>query len=352
MTTTTPPPAAAAKPAQSAGATTARPPQAGPGRFRQWLQLHGFQTAVLLPVLVISFIFTFGFIAYSARVSVSRWQGILPNLRVADPWYQVYANLATTPRFQADMRNIVVFTVLFLALAVVIGLVLALLVHNTLVARGLFRTVFMLPYALSFIVTGVVWRWIFTPSTGANTILGWFGIDPGPKWITDPTVVGNVNGALEAIVPGADFLQIQLGIPLALIPVVIAASWQLGGFAMANFLAALGTVPPELQEAASLDGASTFQYYWRVVLPLLRPTIVVVLVLLGHVAMKNFDLVVAMSGPGPGFATGMPGLFVFDQMFRAGRYNSGAAAAIVMFVLVAVIVVPYLYRSYVTKERR
>lgn len=329
----------------SRAATTSDP--SGRGRLRTWWRRHAFQVVVLGPVLTISFVFVYGFIAYSARVSVSRWQGILPNLEPADPPWSVYETLARTPRFQADIRNITIFTALFLTLSVALGLLLALLVHNTLVARGFFRSVFLMPYALSFIVTGVVWRWVFTPSTGANAILGKLGIDPGPKWITDPAVAGDVSAALERVIPGGDFIQVKLGIPLAIIPVVIAASWQLSGFAMANFLAALATVPPELREAASLDGASDLQYYRRIVLPLLYPTVAVVLVLLGHVALKSFDLVYAMAGQGPGFATDVPGLFVFDQTFRAGKYNTGAAASVVMFLLVAVIVIPYLRRTLV-----
>lgn len=321
------------------------------GRFAVWRRRHGFQAAVLVPTLTLCFVFVYGFIAYSARVSVSQWQGILPDLDLADPVLGVYADLVRTPRFQADLRNIVVFTALFLLVAVALGLLLALLVHNTLVARGFFRSIFLMPYALSFIVTGVVWRWIFTPSTGANAILAALGIQPGPRWITDPAVVGDVGAALADVLPVGEFIQVRLGIPLALIPVVIAAAWQLGGFAMANFLAALGTIPPELREAAALDGASDLQYYRRVVLPLLWPTVAVILVLLGHVALKCFDLVYAMVGQGPGFATDVPGLFVFDQTFRAGRYNTGAAAAVVMFVLVAVIVVPYLRRALVKGHR-
>jgi len=340
---TTAPPTSA--PATSSTPTVSRP------RRRSVLRGHGFQFAVLVPTLGVCFCAIYGFIGYSARVSVSRWQGLLPDLRPADPPYGVYTRMLATPRFQADLRNIVIFTVLFLALAVAVGLGLALLVHNTLVARGFFRSVFLLPYALSFIVTGVVWRWIFTPSTGANLLLSAVGIRPGPGWITDPTVAGNLTPALEKVIPGSDVIQVQLGIPLAVIPVVIAAAWQLGGFAMANFLAALGTVPPELREAASIDGAGAFQYYRRIVLPWLRPMIVVVLVLLGHVALKCFDLVYAMVGTGPGFATDVPGLFVFDQTFRAGKYNTGAAASMVMLIAVTAVVLPYLYRSYVKEQR-
>ncbi len=331
--------------------TTVAPPRADTRRptapdtgVRGWRQRHGFQAAVLIPALSLVGIFVYGFIAYSAQVSLSDWQGLTPDLTLKQPVGSTYSELFATPRFQADLRNIFVFTALFLALAVIIGVVLALLVHNALAARGFFRSVFLFPYALSFIVTGVVWRWIFTPSAGANLILDWLGIEAQPKWITDPTVVGDVSGALSAVVPG-EAIAVELGIPIALIPVVIAAAWQLGGFAMANFLAALAAMPEELKEAATLDGANTWQYHRYVVLPTLRPMIAVVLILLTHVSLKSFDLVYAMVGQGPGFATDVPGIFVFEQTFRALKYNTGAAASIVMLILVAVVMVPYLYRS-------
>jgi len=329
---------------------TGAPPERAAKRAPFWRE-HGFRFAVLTPSLILIAIFVYGFIAYSIRVSMSRWQGLVPNLQTRDPLYQTYVDLAHNPRWQADLRNIFVFTVLFLAVAVLVGLLLALLVHNALAGAPVFRVIFLFPYSLSFIVTGVVWRWIFTPSAGANLLLKAVGIDPGPKWITDPTVVGDVSKALEGVIPGGDFIQVNLGIPLALIPIVIAASWQLAGFAMANFLAALGTIPEELKEAASLDGAGTWRYHWHIVLPWLRPAIVVVLVILGHVSLKSFDLVYAMSGQGPGFATDVPGIFVFDQTFRALRYNLGAAASVIMFLLVAAVIVPYLYRSLVREKR-
>ena len=329
----------------------AKPPTPHPSRSHWWRR-HCFGIVVLTPSLILMAIFVYGFIGYSMRVSVSKWQGLQPDLSPTDPPQQTYDQMFRTPRFQADLRNVTVFTVLFLTLAVVVGLVLALLVHNALVGRTAFRGVFLFPYSLSFIVTGVVWRWIFTPSTGANLILKGVGVSHGPKWITDPAVAGNVSQALEPLLPGGHYIQVQLGIPLALIPVVIAASWQLAGFAMANFLAALSAMPEELREAASLDGAGTLRYHWHIVLPWLRPVIVVVLILLGHVSLKSFDLVYAMVGEGPGFATDVPGIFVFEQTFRALRYNTGAAASVVMFLLSAAVIVPYLYRSVIREKNR
>ncbi len=316
-----------------------------PRRNGFWAR-NGFRFAVTVPTLVVLGLFIYGFIAYTATVSVSQWEGLTINLQPHDPLLETYADMLRSPRFQADLRNITVFTVLFLGLAVVLGFVLAVLVHNTLRSRGFFRGVFLFPYSLSFIITGVVWRWIFTPSTGANRILEVIGIDARPGWITDPTVVGDLSAALEAIVPGGPFINTQLGIPLALIPVVIAASWQLAGFAMAIFLAGLATIPEELSEAAALDGAKSHQYYRYIALPHLGPMLVTVLVILGHVSLKSFDLVVAMSGRGPGFATDVPGIYVFEQTFRSLRFNTGAAASMVMLLLVAIVIVPYLYRTY------
>ncbi|WP_327672640.1 MULTISPECIES: sugar ABC transporter permease [unclassified Streptomyces] len=334
-------------------ATTSVPVTKDPRRPRgvSFVRRHRFSLTVLAPSVILLGIFVYGFIGYSVRVSLSQWQGLQPNLSSRQPFGQTYDDLFHTPRFQADLRNVTVFTALLLTLAVVLGLVLALLVHHALAGRSMFRGIFLFPYSLSFIVTGVVWRWIFTPSAGANLILNKLGVDRGPKWITDPKVAGDVSAALEHVIPGGDFIQVKLGIPLAIIPVVIAAGWQLAGFAMANFLAALGTLPEELHEAASLDGAGTLRYHWHIVLPWLRPMIVVVLVLLGHISLKSFDLVYAMSGQGPGFATDVPGIFVFDQTFRALRYNTGAAAAIVMLLLVAAVMVPYLYRSVLREKK-
>lgn len=220
---------------------------------------------------------------------------------------------------------------------------------------GFFRSVFLFPYALSFITTGVVWRWIFNPETGVNLLFEHFGINAllaqlgagpvKPGWITDPRVVWQVNDALEKVLPFTSGIKAGLGIPLALIPVCIAAAWQLSGFAMAMYLAGLGTIPQELREAAQLDGASEWRLYRDVIIPLLKPITISTLVILGHVSLKIFDLVYAMTGKGPGFATDMPGIFVFDKMFGAQQYNLGAAASIVMLILVSLVIVPYLVRQ-------
>lgn len=306
---------------------------------------------LLLPSLIALFTFVYGFIGMTVWVSMSNWRSATRDLSLRDPLWAVYERLFQTPRFQTDLRNSLVFTILFLVFSVLIGLGLAIVLDQHFIGRPFFRFVFLFPYALSFIVTGVAWRWIFNPETGINllvdklginTVLGWFGLEPvHPAWLTNP----NVAGDLREVLPGLDGIHTQLGIPLAMFPVAIAAVWQLSGFAMAMYLAGLGTVSNEVREAAALDGASTFQMYRQVIIPLLKPVTISVLIILTHVSLKIFDLIYAMAGSGPGFATDVPGIFVFEQTFRATRYDLGAAASIVMLLSVAIVIVPYLARS-------
>lgn len=346
-------------------ARPARPHQRGrAGRPARSLNRgrHIIGSLLFAPTLLIIGIFVYGFIGYTVRVSVSqKFTPLKPDLTATPGLLDNYSTLMATPRFQADLRNIVIFTILLLLLATAVGLFLAYLIHNVAKASGLFRSVFLLPYALSFVVTGVIWRWIFTPQTGINLLLQNSGISDlykgitgqalRPDWITDPNVVGSVNGLLGAMWPEAGhFFQVQLGIPLALIPVIIAATWQLAGFAMALYLAGMGSVSEEILEAAKVDGANGWQTFWAITFPLLKGTTVIVLVLLGHIALRSFDLVYAMVGSGPGFATDVPGIFVYEQMFRALQYNMGAAASLVMLVLVGIIVVPYLLRTYARED--
>ena len=190
--------------------------------------------------------------------------------------------------------------------------------------ESVFRNIFIFPMALSFIVTGVVWQWIFNPSTGVNLLLKEWGLEKLPQWYVDTRVI-----------PGVEWGQISFGIPLALIAVVIAAVWQLSGFAMAMYLAGLRAIPEELREAARVDGANEWQVFRKVVLPQLRPITWSVVIILGHISLKIFDLIYAMTGPGAMFVTDMPGVYMFETTFRGNHYAQGAAIAVIMLLLVS-----------------
>ena len=315
---------------------------------------------ILLPSILAVGIFVYLFIGTSLFFSLTNWRTLAIDLSLREPVYQTYVDMFGMPRFQADIRNTAVFTILFLAFSMGLGLFLAVLLDRQFAGRGFFRSVFLFPYALSFIVTGVVWRWLFNPETGINLFFDLLGINSllvqagmtplQPGWTTDPNVVLSVNGLLAALWPGGADFQIEWGIPVALIPVAIAATWQLSGFVMAMYLGGLSGIPHEVREAARIDGASEAQIYRKVIIPMLKPITISTAIILLHVSLKIFDLIFAMSGVGPGFATDVPAIFVFEMMFKAARYNLGAAASMVMLVLSCLIIVPYLVRTFRHQE--
>jgi glucose/mannose transport system permease protein len=310
---------------------------------------------ILLPSLIAIAIFVYFFIGTTLYVSLSNWRTLKIDLSIRQPWFKAYAEMFSMPRFQADLRNTLVFTVLFMTLAILVGLFLAILLDHEVFGRTVFRNVFLFPYALSFVVTGVTWRWIFNPETGVNlffdllginTVLTQLGLEPlKPGWITDPNILLKVNDVLAGIWPAAGNLQVKLGVPAAMIPVALAATWQLSGFVMAMYLGGMATISHEVREAARIDGASEWQIYRRVIIPMLKPVTISVAVILLHVSLKIFDLVFTMSGVGPGFATDVPAIFVFETMFKATRYNLASAASIIMLLLVAAVIIPYLART-------
>jgi glucose/mannose transport system permease protein len=139
---------------------------------------------------------------------------------------------------------------------------------------------------------------------------------------------------------------------VALIPIIIAAAWQLTGYTMAMYLAGLRGIPEELREAARVDGASEFQIYRHIIMPLLRPITFSALIVLGHISLKIFDLIYAMTGKGPGFVTDVPGIFMFETTFQGNHYAQGAAISIIMLLMVALVIIPYLVYSFKEEVER
>jgi glucose/mannose transport system permease protein len=309
--------------------------------------------AILLisPSVIAIALFVYGFIGYTAFTSLTKWNGLVPDYS----WVGLdnYRRLFNIDRFQLDLRNTVVFTVCFVVGCLVVGFLLAVLLDQHIRGEGVFRTIFLFPMAISFIVTGVAWRWLLAPgtqqtgSTGINKLLEGVGLDfLASKWFTNPQVWhissdSGLGNALDAI--GLGFLaSANFGIPVAMFSLVIAATWQMSGYTMALYLAGMRGIPDDLREAARVDGASEYQIYRHIVIPLLHPITLSAVIILGHISLKIFDLVVAMTGSGPGFATDVPALFMFDTAFRGNHFAQGAAIAMVLLVSVAVLIVPYL----------
>jgi glucose/mannose transport system permease protein len=237
---------------------------------------------------------------------------------------QNYSRLILTDsRFQKDVQNTIVFTVLFIASCLFLGILLSVLLDQKIRGEAIFRAIFIFPMSISFIVTGVMWRWILNPgttqtgATGVNQILQSVGLGFLKNgWYTDP----------------------KIGIKA----VVIAAVWQMAGYTMAMYLAALRGIPEELREAARVDGANEWQVFRYILLPLLNPVTLSAVIILGHISLKIFDLISSMTGPGAGFSTDVPAYYMFDTVFRGDHFASGAAIATLILIMVSILVVPYL----------
>ena len=308
---------------------------------------------VIAPSVLAIAIFVYGLIIWTGYISTVKWDTLRPDytsVGIAN-----YQAIFAQNRFLMDIRNTVVFTIFFIATSLTIGLTLANLVDRQIRSEGVFRNIYVFPMAVSFIVTGVVWKWILSPGQAAyggtpaqpQGLNQLFGLDPASnRWLTDAHVVyiakdSPVYGILHDI--GLGFITSpNIGIPIALLSIVLAAVWQMSGFVMVLYLAGLRAIPEELKEAARVDGCTEWRIFRHIVFPLLPPITLSAMIILGHISLKIYDLTVAMSGSGPGFATDTPALFMWQTAFRDDSFGRGAAVAIIMLVLVAGIVVPYL----------
>ena len=279
--------------------------------------------ALLLPSIVAVGIFVYGFIAWSARVSLTKWQGLIPDYT----WVglQQYTNLLLhDPRFRIDIRNTVVFTVGFILTCLLLGLGLAILLDQKLKGEALFRGIFLFPMSISFIASGVVWGWLMNPATGSR--------------ITGINLIFK-NLGLDGLISLWHSTPPPWGMAYTIIPAV----WQLSGFAMALYLGGIRSISEDIREAARVDGATEFEIYRYVILPMLRPVTLSAVIILGHMSLKIFDLIVALGRKDQ--RLDVPGIYMWTTTFDGTNYAQGAAIGILMLISVAILVVPYLITS-------
>jgi glucose/mannose transport system permease protein len=277
---------------------------------------------VLAPSFLLSFLFIYGLIAWNGYLSLSASR-LLPNYE----WAGVgqYARLLVDERFHVAMTNMVIFGTLFIGGAMALGLLLAILLDQKIRIEGVLRTIYLYPMAISFIVTGTAWKWILNPGLGLEHLVRQWGFEGFVfDWLIDPD--------------------------MAIYCIVIAGVWQSAGFVMALFLAALRGIDDSIIKAAQVDGASLPKIYWRIIIPSLRPVFFSTLMVVSHLAIKSFDLVMALTAGGPGFATDLPATYMYAMAFTRGQIGLGAASATVMLAMVAAIVVPYLYSELRTRR--
>jgi glucose/mannose transport system permease protein len=276
------------------------------------------------PSILAVAIFVYVFIAWSVRVSLSEWKGLLPDYTWAG--FSNYIELFHDPRFHIDIRNTIIFTVIFVGGSLILGITLAILLDQNLPGESFFRNLFIFPMAISFIVTGVVWRWLMNPAMGSrmsglNLLFHNMGLDfLVNKWYTTP------NWGIAAI--------------------ALAAIWQMSGYIMALYLGGLRAIPEELREAARMDGASEVKIYFKIIFPLLRPITLSAMIILGHISLKVFDLIIAVAGKQ--LPLDVPAIYMWQTTFDGYFFARGAAIGILLLLSVAVLIIPYI--RYTTKN--
>ncbi|MDO6585275.1 sugar ABC transporter permease [Salipiger sp. 1_MG-2023] len=278
---------------------------------------------VLSPSLALVAFFVYGFIAFTTYLSFSDSK-MLPSYGWVG--FQNYETLFSLRMWDIAVTNLAIFGILYIVICSFLGLMLAILLDQHIRAEGFIRTVYLYPMALSFIVTGVAWKWFLDPGIGLEAVMhdwGWTSFEF--RWIKDRD--------------------------MAIYTIVIAAVWQTSGFVMATFLAGLRGIDSEMLKAARVDGAGTFAVYRRIVIPQLRPAFLSAFVVLAHMAIKSYDLVVALTNGGPGNATAVPSTFMYSYTFTRNQMGIGAASAEIMLLTIAAVIIPYLW-SELKEDKR
>ncbi|MEM7441911.1 MAG: sugar ABC transporter permease [Pseudomonadota bacterium] len=270
---------------------------------------------VLSPSFAVILLFVYGFILFTGYLSFTDSR-ILPTFGLVG--WENYSDLWSIRNWWRAITNLAIFGSLYIIICTGLGLGLAILLDQKVRGEGILRPIFLYPMALSFIVTGTAWKWFLDPGIGIEHIVqswGWESFEF--NWIKDRT--------------------------MAIYTVVIAAVWQSSGFVMAMFLAGLRGIDNEIIKAAQIDGASNFRIYRKIIIPQLGPAFLSAFVVLAHLAIKSYDLVIALTDGGPGNATELPATFMYSYTFTRNQMGVGAASAVIMLIMIASIIVPYIY---------
>ena len=277
---------------------------------------------VLIPTVIVTFYFIWGFAAYTAFLSFTKSR-FLPNHQVVG--FDNYARLFAEGRWWVAYSNMFVFGGLYIGGCIALGALLAVLLDRLTKGETLFRTIFLYPMSLSLVVTGLAWQWILNPTSGVQEIVrtaGWESFKF--NWVAS-----------------AD---------LAIYTIVFAAVWNGTGLIMILFLAGIKSIDDEIWKAARIDQVPVWRVYFNIILPQLRTVMLTAVMLLGFQVVRSFDVVVALTNGGPGYASDVPARYVFEYFFQRSKIGQGAAAAVTMVMTMILIVLPYLYFEIRRKE--
>ena len=282
------------------------------------LQLNpsvSLEPSALLPLFAIVLFGYVGTALWSIRISLSASRSFPSNTFVG---LAQYVRLFANERWLLSLHNLALYGVLFIVACLVIGFLLAVFIDQNVSGEGVLRTVFLYPYAMSFVATGLVWQWILTPGNGIEQVAHAIGFTNFVfDWIVDQDMV--------------------------MYTIVIATVWQAAGLVMAMLLAGLRGIDGDIWKAARIDGIPRWRVYLQIVIPMLWPTIATILLLLATAVVKLYDAVIAMTQGGPGTASDVPAKFIMDHLFGRSNIALASAGAVVMLVPVLALVVPYAY---------
>ncbi len=365
-------------------------------------RLKAFLT--LLPSMVLIGVFVYGFIGNTIWTSMTDWGGsgalaLEPekNFIGLDNYIELFTGFLGGG-FRQDLVNAVYYSIMLLVGAVGLGMFIAILLDQKPKGEDLLRTIFLYPMSLSFIVSGTIWRWLLAPQGGVNVLPTYVGMEPlsfgwlssqaailvfnwqdilrillylvsfvlilvgifimrkdtgraMKLWLIPGIIIGAFVWLFGGLIPDAYMMEEEHGFNMATLGIIMATIWQYSGYTMALYLAGFNGISQDLRDAAMLDGASEVGYYRYIAIPMLKPITISAVIILSHISLKMFDLVFAMTGP-DNAETGHPALNMYLTTFRANDFAQGAAIAIVLFLIAAMFIVPYLVSQYRQRGRR
>ena len=271
--------------------------------------------AALLPMALTVVVAYLGTVLWTLRTSFTASRTFASDKYIG---LAQYTRLFDNERWMLSLHNLALYGLLFIAACMAIGFLLAVFIDQDVRAEGMLRTVFLYPYAMSFVATGLVWQWLLTPGAGIDGTIARLGFpDLVFDWIVDQD--------------------------LAIYTIVIATVWQSAGLVMALMLAGLRGIDGDIWKAARLDGIPAWRVYVSIILPMLGPTVATVFLLLATSVAKLYDAVVAMTQGGPGTASEVPAKFIMDHLFLRSNIGLASAAAVMLLVPVVALLAPYAY---------
>ncbi len=276
-----------------------------------------------LPMILTATVVFAGGTAWTVLYSFTD-SGLLPKLDFVG--LAQYERLWGTPRWLVSIENLFIFGICSLIFSMLIGFILAALLDQKIRFENTFRTIFLYPFALSFIVTGLVWQWLLNPQFGIQAVVrswGWENFNFNPLYNADIVIYG----------------------------VLIAALWQGTGLVMCLMLAGLRGIDEDIWKAARVDGIPMWKTYLFIVIPMMRPVFITTIVLIASGIVRVYDLVVAQTSGGPGIASEVPAKYVYDMMFASQNLGQGFAASTMMLLSVVIVIIPWAYLEFGGRKR-